>query len=243
MKHTYLSAVFAAALAAGFGLAVTGAGVAAADEGLALKTNPGFNPDTGQINPGVPQRVPSASSPRGQIPTPAEARAAFTAKDQSNPGSGQAAPISPSNNPSPPETTGARTGETGVTTPSGPVGSTPQTLPANLSKRNDTLDRLPTMALPLALTDAQRQRIYQAAMADKTAAATDAGKLAPASALSAHQALNEMRPLPHSVGDIAEVKSLKYLKTKDKVLLVEPATRTVVGEITKQAAKEQPAGG
>ena len=47
-------------------------------------------------------------------------------------------------------------------------------MPAKFSKRNDTLDRVPIMAQPSTLSDQDRQRIYQAAMADKTPAADDA---------------------------------------------------------------------
>ena len=68
-------------------------------------------------------------------------------------------------------------------------------------------------------------------MADQVPAARDADRLAPASALDANQALNETHPLPASVGAIAGVKSLAYVKTKNKVLLVDPATRIVVDEI------------
>lgn len=188
------------------------------------ETNPGFNPDTGQINPGVAEPVPTGPHPQIKIPTPEEARAALMkihGAAQGNPatnGSGA--------------TTGAATSEVASAQP-GPPGSTPQTVPAKFSRENDTLDRVPTMAFPLPLSDAQRQRVYQAVMGDKQTAASDADKLAPASALSPHQALNEMHPMPQSIGDIAAVAGLKYLKTKDKVFLVEPATRTVVAEITK----------
>jgi hypothetical protein len=37
--------------------------------------------------------------------------------------------------------------------------------------------------------------------------------------------------LPTSVSDIGAVKLLQYVKTNNKVLLVEPATRTVVDQI------------
>jgi hypothetical protein len=104
-------------------------------------------------------------------------------------------------------------------------------MPTKFSKRNDILDRVPIMALPLPLTDQERQRIYQAVMADKATAASDADDLVPASELSTNQALYETHPLPTSVRDIGAVKLLQYVKTKDKVLLVEPATRTVVDQI------------
>lgn len=113
----------------------------------------------------------------------------------------------------------------------GPIGSTGQTMPSRLSERNDVLDRVPIMAQPIPMTDQERQRIYQAVMADKTPASAGAEALGPASFLSTQQALNETHPLPASVQDIAAVKHLQYVKAKDKVLLVEPATRIVFEQI------------
>jgi hypothetical protein len=104
-------------------------------------------------------------------------------------------------------------------------------MPAKFSKRNDVLDRTPMMAWPQPLSDQDRQRIYEAAMADKSTAAAGADALMPASQLSTDQALNGMHPLPESLGNIETVKRLKYVKGKNKVLLVEPSTRIVVEEI------------
>jgi hypothetical protein len=114
----------------------------------------------------------------------------------------------------------------------GPIGATGQTMPAKFSERNDTLDRLPIMAWPSRLSDEDRQKIYQAVMADKSKPTADAETLTPAGELSTDQALNGTHALPESLSGIAAVKGLVFLKTKDKVLLVTPATRTVVDEIT-----------
>jgi len=115
--------------------------------------------------------------------------------------------------------------------PFGPIGSVGETNPAKFSRRNDILDRTPIMALPLPLSEQQRKQIYDAVMADNSqpVAGVDALKLA--SELSPNQALNGMHPLPESVGGINGVTRLYYVKAKGKVFLVEPATRTVVGEI------------
>ena len=113
----------------------------------------------------------------------------------------------------------------------GPLGATGQTMPSKISERNDVLDRVPIMAMPNSLSDQDRQQIYQATMADKTPAATDAAQLTPAGELTSQQALNETHPLPASVRDIAGVQGLGYVKTKDKIFLVAPATRIVVDEI------------
>jgi len=117
------------------------------------------------------------------------------------------------------------------TSPTGPIGSVGETIPAKQSHRNDVLDRVPIMAWPQPLSDEQRQRIFKEAMADKAQAAADADTLMPASELSTDQALNSMHPLPQSLGDIEGVKKLKYVKGKNTVLLVEPSTRTVVEQI------------
>ena len=130
------------------------------------------------------------------------------------------------------ETTGARPASSASQHRLGPIGATGQTMPATLSDRNDTLDRLPIMAWPLRLTDQERQRIYQAVMADKSQPATDADALAPAAELSADQSLNQTHALPDSVQNIGLLKRLTYLKAKNKVLLIEPSTRIVVDEIT-----------
>lgn len=115
--------------------------------------------------------------------------------------------------------------------PSGPIGAVGQTIPAKFSKRNDILDRVPIMAFPLRLSDEDRKKIYAAVMAEKSAPAPDADALMPASELSTEQALNGMYPLPQSVSGITQVQRFKYVKAKDKVLLVEPSTRVVVDQI------------
>ena len=83
------------------------------------------------------------------------------------------------------------------------------------------------MALPLNAQ--QRQEIYQAVMADKSPPA-DTTKLKPANALTFEQR-RDMRP-PESLTAIDGLQGLKYVKGKDKVLLVRPSTGIVADEIT-----------
>jgi hypothetical protein len=209
-----ISATLVAALV--FALPATRAGAFAGNNVTAL--NPGFVPDTGQINRGFDEKNPSSSQAR-PIPTPAQVRAAIAAPDSDQPTRGAPAP-------------GATTGAAApVALAAGPIGATGQTMPAKFSQRNDTLDRVPVMAWPLPLSDQDRGRIYQAAMADKTPVATDAAQLAPASELTSKQALNEFHPLPASVRDMPGLRRLGYIKTTNKVFLVEPDTRIVVDEI------------
>ena len=219
MKHIQQFALLAATLAAALAMPVTRAGAFAGDN-VAATTDPGFVPNSGQINRGFDEKLPSSSRPR-PIPTPAQARAAKMTPDSNQPLPG---PKDANAN----ATTGAASSAPAA---AGPIGATGQTMPAKFSARNDTLDRVPIMALPLGLSDQDRQRIYQAAMADKTPAASDAAQLAPAGELDTNQALNETHPLPASVRGIPGVQTLGYVKTKNKVFLVEPATRIVVDEI------------
>ena len=106
-----------------------------------------------------------------------------------------------------------------------------QTMPAKFSRRNDLLDHMPMMAWPLRLSEQQRQQIYKAVMADKSAPAAGAEALKPASALAFEQ-LQEMHPLPQAVAGIDGLQGLKYVKGTDKVLLVRPSNGIVVDQVT-----------
>jgi len=199
-------------------------------------TNPGFVPNTGQINPGTPQQPSSQSTDSANIPTPEEARAALMAPISRQPSTGDASAATTGTGGQATQSTEGTQANTAATSneppPSGPIGSFGQTIPAKFSKRNDTLDHVPTMALPLPLTDEQRKQIYDAVMADKSQPVAGVDALKPASELSPNQALNGMQALPESVRGIDGVARLYYMKAKGKVLLIEPATRTVVGQIT-----------
>ena len=213
-------------LAAAVLLYSLGAAVFAQDEPR-RPINPGLVPNTGQINTGAAPQPWSKSAEVDNIPAPAEAWAALVQPISRQPSAGGGAP-----------TTG--TGAPALDTinasneppPSGPIGSFGQTIPAKYSKRNDILDHLPTMAIPLPLTQEQRKQIYDAVMAEKSQPVVGADALELASELSPNQALNGMRPLPESVRSIDGVSRLYYIKAKDKVLLIEPNVRTVVGQIT-----------
>jgi hypothetical protein len=198
-------------------------------------TNPGSVPNTGQINTGPVAQPSSQPSDVGNMPTPEEARAALMAPISKQPSTGDASAattgigMKDANAGSQQPNDGNASAEP---PPSGPIGSFGQTIPAKFSRRNDILDHLPTMAIPLPLSDQQRKQIYDAVMADNSQPVAGADALKPASELSPNQALDGMHPLPESVRAIDGVTRLYYVKAKGKVLLVEPATRTVVGQIT-----------
>jgi hypothetical protein len=214
MKQTnWTSLVAAAVLAAGL--------AAAQAESVPAQADKGFNPDTGQINPGHPP-IPSSGHTRA-IPSQEDARAALMMPETGAISTGAAADSAPAAT----STTGAATAEQLP----GPIGSRLQTVPAKFSPRNDTLDRVPTMAWPLKLDAAQRQRIFDTVMAEDTKTVEATGNLTPAHALSIEQALNAVHPLPPSLGNIPILKGLSYVKTADKVFLVRADTRTVVDTI------------
>ena len=59
-----------------------------AEESATVRTDPGFTPNSGQINPGVEQQAPSQSSDIRNIPTPEEARAALLTPASKEPSTG-----------------------------------------------------------------------------------------------------------------------------------------------------------
>src|SRR6516164_9807908 len=198
-------------------------------------TQPGFVPDTGQINPGNAAQPWSNAPPlpHDQQPAQEEARAALMSPDNRAPSAGQSAGQGPAQGPAqggvqatPPAPNGGDQSGSGASSaapsaaPPGPIGATIQTMPAKFSHRNDVLDHMPVMAWPLPLNAQQRQEIYQAVMADKSPPA-DTTKLKPANALTFEQR-RDMRPLPESLTAIDGLQGLKYVKGKDKVLLVRP---------------------
>lgn len=202
-------------------------GIIRLDEVRTSSSDPGFVPDTGQINPGYELYAPSYSGETIVVPSPEQARAALMAPISKQPSTGGAVRA---------VTTGLglnASSDVADIPPSGPIGSVGETIPAKFSRRNDILDQVPIMAWPLALTDQQRREIYDAVMAGGSQSVADADALEPAAELSADQALNAMHPLPAAVRHIDNVTNLYSIKGKAKVLLVEPATRTVVGEITR----------
>ncbi|MBX9778126.1 MAG: hypothetical protein K2Y71_27400 [Xanthobacteraceae bacterium] len=113
--------------------------------------------------------------------------------------------------------------------PGAPADS--QTVPAKYSERNDALDQLPTMAFPLPLTDEQRQRI-RAAVSKVPAESASAR---PAEQLPSNV---NVRELPRDVTqEIPATRNLGYVRTSDKILLISPPNRIVVGEIPDQPSK------
>jgi hypothetical protein len=193
--------------------------------------DPGFVPNTGQINPGHAAEPWSDALPRAPQPSQEEARAALMAPDSGAPSAGPGS--TPPPNAAEQLTTGsssASTNAAGSAAPTGPIGATTQTMPAKFSQRNDVLDRVPPTAWPLPLNEEQRRQIFNSVMADSSPPAAGAAALKPGSALSFEQTL-DLHPLPGAVADMDGLHGLQYVKGKDKVLLVRAPNGIVVDEI------------
>lgn len=100
-----------------------------------------------------------------------------------------------------------------------------QTVPAKFSKRNDAIDKVAIMAMPLGLSDAQKRTIVDAVRAGKAPVVTTAAK--PAQELPWDVVVQDM---PASANDPAFAR-LKIVRAQDRVLLIEPSNRIVIGEI------------
>ena len=188
--------------------------------------DPGFVPNTGQINPGHAAEPWSDAPPQAPQPSQEQARAALMTPDNGAPSAGPGSTPSP-NGGDHVTTTGSTSAST---TAAGPIGATTQTMPAKFSQRNDVLDRVPTPAWPLPLNEEQRRQIFNSVMADGSPPAAGAAALKPGSALSFEQTL-DLHPLPGAVADIDGLHGLQYVKGKDKVLLVRAPNGIVVDEI------------
>ena len=122
------------------------------------------------------------------------------------------------------------TGPTGDMHVNAPIGSGPETTPAKFDENVAARDRIPIMARPLPLTDEQKRQIYSSVMERNDAPATQT-TAQPATILPGSVQLSE---LPAGIEDqIPAVRGYKYVKLADKVLLVSPSNRVVVGEIQR----------
>jgi hypothetical protein len=215
MRHSLLSAAALTVIALSLGLAPASA--------------QGANPNQ-----------PNGAPPAAQGASPATPEGVKPTQDQS--GSSQ---VAPSASPQ-------RQGEQAVSTPSGKTGKEEpsshvptqdtavfvdgklnvpgapkdsQTVPAKFSERNDRIDKLPIMAMPLGLSDAQRRAILDSVKQAAQPVQTTSAK--PAEELPADIVVHDLGVS----ANIPEVARLKYVRTPQGVLLVEPSNRVVVGEI------------
>ena len=125
----------------------------------------------------------------------------------------------------PPHASPGPTGDSGA---HAPIGAGPETMPAKFDESVAARDRIPIMARPLPLNDEQKRQIYASVMNNTQVPATQT-TAQPATILPSTV---ELTPLPSGLTDqIPAVRGYKVVKLPDKVLLVLPESRIVVGEI------------
>lgn len=111
----------------------------------------------------------------------------------------------------------------------GPIGATTQTAPSIVSERNRILDRVATLAMPIPLDDAAREKIRASAKGLGEPVQFDG---APAAAIPAPIAFTAMRDVPADISQaLPLLQGRKLIRTRDKILIVNPRTRVVVGEV------------
>ena len=161
------------------------------------------------------QQEPAKDSPANTTPPPPLSQPQAPIADQAAP-----AAVGPAQA----NTTSGPTGEMV------PLGATGQTMPSTISKENAALDKKPTTALQLPLSDAQKQLIA------KSIGNAPAAQASPDFA-DVHVAmfLPIGVPIEAFSGDITqqvpEIQRYKYIKLSDRVLIVDPPILSVVGEI------------
>ena len=101
-----------------------------------------------------------------------------------------------------------------------------QTVPAKFSKRNDALDQVPIMAMPiLAFSNEQKRSIIDAVHGANAPVQSTSAK--PSEGLAIGVTVQDW---PAAASDPAFAK-MKYVRAQDRILLVEPTNRVVIGEI------------
>lgn len=119
--------------------------------------------------------------------------------------------------------------ENGVLQGASPDG---ETAPAKFSEKNAEADRLAIMARPLPLTEEQRRKIYARVMEGGQKAEANL-PAEPATILPSTVLLHE---LPKGlVEETPVLRGYKYVKLEDRVVIVSPSNRVVVGEIMRDA--------
>ena len=120
-------------------------------------------------------------------------------------------------------------GPTGDQTKYAPIGAGPGTMPAKFDPNVAARDRIPIMARPVPLSDEQRRRLYDTVMNNASLPVTPTE--APLATVLPNAV--EMSELPADMGDIPALRGYKFVKLQDKVLLIAPANRVVVGEVSR----------
>jgi len=114
-----------------------------------------------------------------------------------------------------------------LTVPGAPQNS--ETAPAKFSAVNAALDSHPTMSGGVGLSPEQAAEVYRTVMADKSVQPAEVAATEPAAQLPN---LTPAHPWPEALRDKFPVlATFGYIKTADKVLIVTPANKILVGWI------------
>jgi hypothetical protein len=105
-----------------------------------------------------------------------------------------------------------------------------QTVPAKYSPRNDEIDKTPIVAMSLRLTDEQKRAIAEGVKAANAPAVQTSAKVAEELPWQV-----PMQELPPALANDPALAGLKYVRTSDRILLVAPQNRIVVGEVAGAA--------
>lgn len=146
-------------------------------------------------------------------------------------------PATQGHNAGPWETTGsAKDGGPAASTsggpmePGGPPGATEQTMPSTRSSKNAAEDKRITVEHALNLDDGQKQKIAQLMAAQMSASTSGSGSSESLTVGNTLPASVTMHEFPPSVNEqMPEMQKYKYVQMSDKLLIVEPNNRIVVG--------------
>lgn len=111
--------------------------------------------------------------------------------------------------------------------PGAPTQTQTQTTPSKFSDHNDGRDQIPIMARGPQLDDAQKKLVLAAIKGGH--GPVDGVKASPAMELPGNVAMHEW-PLT-LIDQVPAMRDTKYVQLTDKVLIVRPANRIVIGEI------------
>ena len=169
---------------------------------------------TTQSFPAQPDRPGQTSAPDHTVPPPPEAQPQNPQADQSKP-----AAVGP-----------AQANSADSVASQAPPGATGQTMPSTISEKNAALDKLPTTAMQFPLTDEQKKLIANSvASVPKTATSAYLSKLHVAMFVPVGAQVQEFPG--ELIQQFPPAGRYKYIKIDDRILIVDPPNRTVVGEI------------
>jgi hypothetical protein len=177
------------------------------------------------------QEPNKAEADRQSAPAQAQPPSQTTAPMGTNPGTAGGQPQAPLANQASPADVGpaqANTANASSSSSNWPMGSTRQTAPSTVSAENDKLDKLPVIAYSFWLTDADKQLIIQGvANAPKADGKINNAKVA-----------DLLPPGVESVSFPAEVAQklpmagrYAYVKTENRVLVIDPNLKIIVAEV------------